>query len=236
MNTATATVAAPTLLPRKRLLDLLAHAPLFRGLSPEEIARIAAGTRERHVERGETVFQRGDPCTGFFLVATGQVKLFLTGPDGNEKVVEIIGPGHSFGEAVLFMEKPYLVNATALGDGLLLHVSRDALFGELDRDPGLARRMLAGLSMRLHMLVHDLESMSLHSAKHRIIGYLLRLEGEGGGAVVTLPAQKALVASRLNVTPEYFSRILHELADRGLIRIEGRDIHLLDPDGLGRYA
>ena len=218
--------------PRRRVHDLLAHAPLFRGLSPEELDRIASGTREVRVEKGEVLFRRGDPCAGFHVVAVGQVKLSLGTPEGGEKVVEILGPGMSFGEAVLFMERPYLVTATALADGLLLYVSREALFRELDRDPGLARRMLAGLSMRLHMLMKDMEAMTLHSATQRVIGYLTRLDDEAGDGRVTLPAQKNLVASRLNLTPEYFSRILHELSEEGLIRVDGRSIEILDPGAL----
>ena len=218
---------------RRRVPDLLSHAPLFRGLSPEELERIASGTREVRVAKGEALFQRGDPCVGFHVVAVGQVKLSLVTPEGGEKVVEILGPGMSFGEAVMFMEKPYLVSATALTDGLLLHVSREAVFRELDRDPRLARRMLAGLSMRLHMLVKDVEAMTLRSATQRVIGYLTRLDDEGvGQGRVTLPAQKNLVASRLNLTPEYFSRILHELSTEGLIRVEGRDIEILAPERL----
>ena len=218
--------------PRRRLLDLLTHAPIFRGLSPEELQRIAGGTREVRVARGDVLFRRGETCDGFYLVSVGQVKLALVTPDGAEKVVEILGAGRSFGEAVLFMERPYVVTATAIADGLVLHVGRDTIFRELDRDPRLARRMLAGLAMRLHTLVKDVEAMTLHSATQRVIGYLTRLDDEGGEGRVTLPAQKNLVASRLNLTPEYFSRILHDLSAEGLIRVEGREIEILDPEGL----
>jgi CRP-like cAMP-binding protein len=218
--------------PRRRLLDLLTHAPIFRGLSPEELQRIATGTREVRVARGDVLFRRGETCDGFYLVSVGQVKLALVTPDGAEKVVEILGPGRSFGEAVLFMERPYVVTATAIADGLVLHVGRETIFRELDRDPRLARRMLAGLAMRLHTLVKDVEAMTLHSATQRVIGYLTRLDDEGGEGRVTLPAQKNLVASRLNLTPEYFSRILHDLSAEGLIRVEGREIEILDPEGL----
>ena len=218
--------------PRRRVNDLLAHMPLFRGLSPEELERIASGTRDVRVEKGEVLFRRGDECHGFHIVAVGQVKLSLGTPEGGEKVVEILGPGMSFGEAVMFMERPYLVTATALADGVLLHVARETVFRELDRDPRLARRMLAGLSMRLHMLVKDLEAMTLHSATQRVIGYLTRLEDDGGNGRVELPAQKNLVASRLNLTPEYFSRILHDLSEERLIRVDGRHIEILDPQGL----
>lgn len=220
----------------RRVMELLGHAPIFRGLSPDEIGRIAAGTTQIHAERGNILFQRGDPCVGFHLVAVGQVKLAVGTAAGAEKVIEILGPGRTFGEAVMFTGNPYLVTATALSDSLLLHVGRDALFAELERDPKLARRMLAGLSMRLHMMVKDVEAMTLHSAAQRVIGYLARLEDEGTAGQVTLPAQKSLIASRLNLTPEYFSRILHDLASEGLIRIDGRDIAILDSPGLRAFG
>ena len=70
----------------------------------------------------------------------------------------------------------------------------------------------------------------------RVIGYLARLEDEGTAGRVTLPAQKSLIASRLNLTPEYFSRILHDLASEGLIRIDGRDIAILDSPGLRAFG
>ncbi|APV52048.1 Crp/Fnr family transcriptional regulator [Betaproteobacteria bacterium GR16-43] len=216
-------------------VDLLSHAPIFRGLSRPELERIAAGTTEVRAERGHQLFQCGDPCTGFHIVVYGLVKLAVGTASGAEKVVEIVGPGLSFGEAVMFMEKPYIVSATTLADSLLLVVGRDALFRALDDDPALARRMLANLSFRLHMMVKDVEALTLHSATQRVIGYLARLEDEGGGRV-TLPAQKSLVASRLNLTPEYFSRILHELAGGGLVRIEGRTIEILDAERLQAYG
>jgi len=219
-----------------RIPELLSHAPIFRGLPQEDLAAIAAGTREVRAARGEAIFHRGDPCEGFHIVAVGRVKLALVSPGGDEKVVEIIGPGMSFGEALMFMGRPYIVDATALADCLLLHVSRETLFAQIDRDPALARRMLAGLSMRMHMLMKDVEAFSLHSATQRVIGYLARLEDDGANGRVTLPAQKALVASRLNLTPEYFSRILHELAERRLIRVEGRDIEILDAEGLRAFG
>jgi CRP/FNR family transcriptional regulator, dissimilatory nitrate respiration regulator len=220
----------------KRRVELLMHAPIFRGLPAGDLVRIAQGTTEIRAERGRLLFQKGDPCVGFHIVAYGQVKLSVGTPDGAEKVVEILGPGASFGEAIMFTEKDYFLSASALADSLLLHVGRDTLFAELESDPRLARRMLAGISWRMHMLVKDVEALTLHSAMQRVIGYLARLEDEGGNARVTLPAQKSTVASRLNLTPEYFSRILHELAGEGLLKIEGRDIQILEPGRLRAFG
>ena len=220
----------------ERLIGMLRHAPLFRDLSREEIACIAVGTTEVHAERGRILFRRGDPCNGFHLVVYGQVKLVVGSASGDERVVDIIGPGMSFGEALMFTDRPYVVSAATLADSLLLYVGKRHLDEELDRHPRLARGMLAGLSRRLHMLVRDVEALTLHSAMQRVIGYLAVLEESGTPGRVTLPAQKSLVASRLNLTAEYFSRILHELANAGLIRIDGRDIEILDAARLRTFG
>jgi CRP-like cAMP-binding protein len=218
-------------------LELLRHAPIFRDVAPADLERIADGTTEIRAERGRILFQRGDPCSGFHLVVYGQVKLSVGTASGIEKVVEIIGPAMTFGEALMFTDRPYVVSASTLADSLLLHVGKKTLFDELERDPRPARRMLAGLSWRLHMLVKDVEALTLLSATQLVIGYLARLEEEGGGdSRLTLPASKALLASRLNLAPEYFSRILHDLARAGLLRIDGRDVEILDAEGLRNYG
>lgn len=209
---------------------LLTHVPLFNGLAAEEIARIARSTRESHASKGDILFHKGDPCNGFHLLVYGQVKLAFTSSQGTEKVVEILTQGQSFSEALMFLEKPYIVFAQALTDSLLLHVSKAAVFEELQRDHNLCRKMLAGMAMRLHELMSDVESYSLHSGKQRIIGYLLReLPDEdlkGTNVAITLPTNKGVIASRLNLTQEHFSRILHELTELGLIVVEGRKIHI----------
>ena len=209
---------------------LLAHVPLFNGLENEEIARIARGTREINVIRGDMLFHKGDASNGFHLIVYGQIKLAFTSAQGAEKVVDIIGQGQTFGEAVMFMDKPYMVFAQALSDSLLLHISKSVILDELERDPKLGRKMIASLSMRLHHLITDVESYSLHSGRQRIIGYLLRdnMESDAQSLTVTLPTSKGVIASRLNLTQEHFSRILHELSDSGLIIVEGRTIRIPD--------
>jgi CRP-like cAMP-binding protein len=230
-------VPLPAATPATRTLDLLSQVPMFRGLPRDDLARIAAGTTQVHADRGEILFQRGDPCAGFHYIAYGQVKLALTTPAGAEKVIGIFGPGRTFGEALMFTENVYPVTATALADALLLHVRSQVLFAEIERDPMLPRRLLAALSVRLHTMVKDVEAMTLHSASQRVIGYLARLEDEGGEkGAATLPAQKSLVASALNLTPEYFSRILHDLAAEGMVRVDGRRIEILDSARLRAYG
>ncbi|MGE5384805.1 MAG: Crp/Fnr family transcriptional regulator [Betaproteobacteria bacterium] len=218
---------------------LLSRVPLFSGLTPEELARFARGSREMSAAKGDILFHRGDACTGFHLIVTGQVKIAFTSAQGSEKVIEILGPGQTFGEAIMFMDKPYMVFAQTLADSHLVHLSKSTVYQELERHPIFARKMIASLSVRLHHLVSDVESYSLHSGRQRIIGYLLRdlpdtADGAGELAVI-LPTSKGTIASRLNLTQEHFSRILHDLADEGLIRVERRTIHIPDIKRLIAY-
>lgn len=216
--------------------DILANLPLFRQLGPGDIAHLAQGCRELRPRKGEIVFQKGDPSHGFYVVAHGQIKLAFPSAQGAEKVVEIIGAGGSFGEAVMFMEKPYPLFAQTLADSLLLHISKQALFDAIAHDSVFARKMLAGLSIRLHGLIQDVEAYSSLSGAQRLVGYLLQHESGAHGALeLDLPASKQVIASRLNLTPETFSRILHHLTDAGLIRVEGRRISIPDVDALRRY-
>ncbi len=228
--------------------------PLFQEMAPEELQRLATGCRLRRLGRGDHLFRVGEACEEFHVTVTGQIKLFAISPAGQEKVIELIGPGSTFAEALMFTDRPYIVNAQALADSLVLSVGKAAVVTEIDRDSRFAMRMLAGISRRLHGLVRDVQAYSLHNGVQRVIGYLLRdlpesmigLElgsrmpcedraGSAGEITVSLPVSKATIASRLSLTPEYFSRVLHELAAEGLIEIDKRDVRIPDPRALARY-
>ena len=240
----------------------LANLPLFQETTAQELQRLAAGCRLRRFGRGEAIFRVGMPCEEFHVTVMGQVKLFAISPAGQEKVIEIAGPGITFAEALMFTERPYIINAQALSDTLLLSVGKDAVVDEIERDPRFALRLLGGISRRLHGLVHDVQAYSLHSGMQRVIGYLLSslpeesartlptLEayaGQGSAPAsaaahtaialkVSLPVSKATIASLLSITPEYFSRVLRDLETEGLIHIDKRDILIPDAMRLANYT
>lgn len=225
----------------------LAALPLFQEMTPAELQRLATGCRLRRYARGDTIFHVGMPCEEFHVTVTGQVKLFAISPAGQEKVIEIAGPGISFAEALMFTGRPYIINAQALADALVLSVGKAAVVREIEDDPRFAMQMLAGISRRLHGLVHDVQAYSLHSGMQRVIGYLLHSLSEDDASPplkakdavalnVSLPVSKATIASRLSITPEYFSRVLHELEVAGLIRIDKRDIHIPNPARLASHT
>ncbi|WP_454457129.1 Crp/Fnr family transcriptional regulator [Thauera phenylacetica] len=215
--------------------SLLRRIPLFSELSEADIQLVARYTRERQVARGEVLFQRGDLPHGFYFVVSGQVKLAFSSSQGTEKVVEIIGPMQSFGEAVMFMNHPYPVFAEALSETVLVHVGQAVVSELIDQDSTFARKLLAGMAIRLHGLIQDVETYSLRSSTQRVIGYLLQVADNDAPCEIALPTSKQVIASRLNLTPETLSRIFHDLSNAGLITVQGKRVSLHDPVRLSRY-
>ncbi len=216
-------------------IALLATIPLFSELPREDLARVGRYTRERRVGRNEMLFQRGDQPHGFYFVVSGQVKLAVSSAQGSEKVIEIIGPRQSFGEAVMFMNCPYPVFAEALCETNLLHIGQAVVTELIAQDPSFTNKLLAGMAIRLHTLVQDVETYSLHSSVQRVIGYLLQLADADSQGPIELPTSKQVIASRLNLTPETLSRVFNELIGAGLISVQGRYIALHDPARMARY-
>ena len=215
-----------------RTETFLARLPLFEGLTTEELARLGAATVRRSLRRGEVLFREGEPSTGLYALVYGSIQLASRAG----RVIDIVGPGRSFGEPVMFMEKPWIVTASALADSLVLHVSRQAIFDELEHSPAFARRVIGAVSERAEGLVRQLDARAAGPAAQRVVSWVLRQPPAHGGkqATVTLPGAKRALASQLNLSAEHFSRVLHQLAQRGLIEVQGRRLHIPDLERLRR--
>lgn len=215
---------------RPPLSEALSRQALFNGLSADELALLARGSREIRLQRGEILFQKGDVSEGMHLLVMGQVKLFLPSPQGSEKVVQMIKPGNTFGEALAFLDKPYPITAQAIQDSILVLVDKHPLLNALAGNPLLSRKMLANLSMRLHELLEDMETCTLRTSTQRVICFLNQMAPaeRPNEYELTLPSSKQTVASQLNLAPETFSRVLGHLAGAGLIQVNGRSIRVLD--------
>ncbi|MDE2598002.1 MAG: Crp/Fnr family transcriptional regulator [Rhodocyclaceae bacterium] len=209
---------------------LLAHQPLFRSLDAAQLAVMTAAAQKISIEKNDFVFHRGDPCNGLHVVAVGHIKLAVPAANGQQKVIDFFGPGDAFGEAFMFLDKPYMVEAQALDDSLLIWIDKQDIYNAIDRDPSFARRMLAGLSLRLHTLVKDIETVNLQNATQRVVAYLLSQPREADET--RFPFNKGLIASKLGLTPETLSRLLHQLAEAGLIEVSGKRVQIIDSAAL----
>ena len=209
---------------------LLARLPLFQALDKATLARLAAVTTRHAFKHGEPVFRRGERLAGMYVVVYGQVQLLGATPRGGTRMTGIAGAGQSLGEPMMFLDRPAVVSAEAVGDTLLLQVPKPAIFDELERDPRLAHGMIVGLSRRVEGLVRELELQALGNGTERFIAWLLRhCDDPGVPFTMTLPTTKRAIASHLNLTPEHFSRILQDLQQAGLLQVSGRTLAVPSP-------
>jgi CRP-like cAMP-binding protein len=172
-------------------------------------------------------------------VVFGQIKLSLYTPRGDEKVVDLLGRGQTFGESAMFVGRPYRITAEALVDSKLLHLSKETVLAELQREPLFAKSVIERLSRRLNSLIEDVEGYTLRSGTQRVVHYLLRQLPQPDTTeemAITFPVRKGVIASKLNLTQEHFSRILHELIASGMIEVQGRVVRVLDGAGLRSRA
>ena len=206
------------------LAGIRAH-HLFAGLSPQQLQRLFGCAHIDDVESGQILFDRGQPAKHFCIVLEGQVNLVLYSKAGEEKIVDILGPGQSFAEAVMFMSGPvYPVSAVAAGRSRIARFSSAEYLAMLRESPETCLRMLGHLSQRLHMRIREIEYLTLESATHRLVRLLeSRLPpGSDGPNELQLQESRQEIASRLSMKPETLSRILRHLSDVGAIEVEGR--------------
>lgn len=218
------------------LQGVIANMPMFRQLSTQHLAELARQARTQHVRRGAVVCRRGENLNCFFGVAYGLLKLSLRINGGEEKVLRLVGAGETFGEALIFKERPNPLDAVALADTMLVIYPARAVNAMIDSDPNFARSILASLSERMHNYVAEVEASALMSARQRLAAFLESLCRDGSASRIRLPASKTVVAARLGVTKETFSRLLREFAQAGLITVDKRDIGLLDRRRLAAEA
>lgn len=217
------------------LAGLLGNLALFRNISPFELDVLQKETVKLDIERGLSLFQKGDHSDGIYILIYGLIKLGIPSPCGNDKMLELIRPGQSFGEAMMFLGEPYPFYAEALEHSLLLRLPKNTLFRLIEQSPVIARQMMVGLSYRMHGFIRDVERHSLQNATQRVIDYLLQIAERQGSVDIQLELKKNLVASLLNLSPETLSRVLHQLINEDLIQVSGSHIHITCSQTLKAY-
>ncbi len=199
---------------------------LFKRLTREQLERVAALAERMHLKEGAHLFEQDDEATRFYLVLEGQIKLFRLSPDGNEKVIEIFTAGQTFGEALMFLEHPhYPVCASALSDTELIALNSKDFISMLKESVESCFLLLGDMSQRLHRLIREIDVLSLQNGTRRVASYLLDLAGTEQDRF-DLDIPKGVMASRLSLKPETFSRIIRDLHDRGILTVTRRNIEI----------
>lgn len=218
------------------MFDELRSCYLFADLSEAQFQRIAKHTVRVRLKEGDALFEQGDPAKRFYLVLSGQIKLYRLSPAGNEKVIDIVTPGSTFAEALMFLERPhYPVGAQALQPSEVVSIDAADFADMLRGSVETCFVMLGAMSQRLRGLLREIDELSLHSATCRVAAYLAK-HAPAQSDSFELPVAKQIVASRLSVKPETFSRIIKNLTDDGIISVRGSRVTILDRGALDEAA
>jgi CRP-like cAMP-binding protein len=216
--------------------DIVDRTPIFRSMGRPLSRHIINTSASRSYERNEQIFQQGDPAACFFLVLEGWVKLHRVLPNGDDVVVALCSPGETFAEAVMFLGGRYPVSAEAVSPARLLRVNGTVLRQLILENPEIAFGMLASSSVHLRNLIGQIEQLKRQSAPKRIASFLLSLAKASSGSVqITLPCEKSLIASRLGMTPESFSRALRRLSGLG-VAVQREQIDIEDVGRIAAYV
>jgi CRP-like cAMP-binding protein len=212
---------------------------LFAGFDDEQMAKVKHSMRVLQLAEGERLFDHGVHADRFFLVRSGQIKLFRLSLDGVEKVIEIVHAGQTFAEAVMFMERQnYPVSAEAIAAAEIYSFENRSFVQLLRESTDTCFRLIADMSMRLHMRLNEIDHLTLQNATYRMINYLSQQipEGSTTNIAIELNAPKSIIASRLSIQPETFSRILSNLHKEGVISVHGKQVEIHDVRKLREYG
>ena len=217
-------------------LAILQRVPLFTGLDPTELQQLLADSAVQNVPRGTLIFLQGERADRFFVVFDGWVKLFRDTLDGHESVIAVFSRAETFAEAAVFQEGVYPVSASAAEDARLLSIPSQPFINRMRENTDLALRMMSSMSMHLRGLVRHIEQLTARSSTERLAGFLRTLCGRNeGAATIRLPLDKALIAARLGMQPETFSRSMARLKKLG-VESDGDRVHIPEVGLLQEYC
>ena len=212
------------------VVTALRAVPALQALPQAVMTRLAAAAVRLELHRGERLFDTDAHCAGLYVVAAGRIMSSVGTTAAGHKVIRLAEAGDVIGLSATLLGLATFASAEALVDSSVVLLTSETLLERAARDVSLALALARIAARQARNLAIELESVSLQSGRERVVNYLLANATTGAAATPTvlLPAKKSIIASRLSVTPEYFSRTLHELISLGAIAVNGRQIVILD--------
>jgi CRP/FNR family transcriptional regulator, dissimilatory nitrate respiration regulator len=214
------------------IINSLRGCRLFAGLAPSDLEQIATIAVVKPLDKGQYLFREGEPSQGFWIVQRGAINVHRVNAVGKEQIIHIFRSGESFAEATLATEAGYPADARALEPSQVLLVQKAGFVALLRRQPELALRMLAAMSVHLRTLVSQLEDLTLKDVETRLANWLVRRcpkPDDERPARIQLAMTKRVLAAELGTVSETFSRTLAKLRDQKLLSVKGRTITVLSP-------
>lgn len=216
-------------------------APLFSALDAEAATALRSSMIDMSVPRGTVVFAEGEAGDRMYVIVDGKVKLGHASADGRESLLAVLGPGEMFGELSLFDPGPRTATATALTDARVLGLGHESLRPWLAGRPEVAEALLAALAQRLRRTNEALGDLVFADVPGRVAKALLDLSEKFGqpsaeGLVVHHDLTQEELAQLVGASRETVNKALADFTHRGWIRVDQREVTIIDGERLGRRA
>lgn len=221
-----------------RIPETLGRLAYFEGWPAASLANLAAGAKIIPLPKHGSLTRKNERLESLHVVVSGLIRLYIPLPNNMERVIALVGPGESLGEACLVLEETCPYDAVAGKDSHVLVIDGLVFKRELDRHIDLTRQVLQRVSRRFLETLRDTEICAQRSSVSRVAGYLLqyRPSQEDEGFTFHLPARKQDVAAKLGLSQETFSRVLGFLDKQGVIQVSAGMIRVEDVSRLSRIT
>lgn len=219
----------------------LRQTPIFSPLSEEELDSIIPQVVKRRLKKNTVIFHENDPASAFYLVKSGRVKIYKTGPEGREQVLSILGDGQIFGDVPAFDGGPYPASAATMTDSEIYLIRSEDFQALVRRHPEVALKIIRVLGQRLRQSMELVRDLSFKQVPHRLAGLLVKLAGEYGaqseaGLLIELPLSRQELADIVGTSRETITRELKKMEREGLVLIDRRRLTITDPERLRVWA
>ncbi len=219
----------------KQIKDII----LFQGISPEKIKELASQSVYKKFKPGEMVIGEADPIRSFYVVISGQLKLYRSSVEGKEQTLQLLGPGDPFGLCTAFATDSFPASAMAIEESAVLLIPGTVMEATARQEPALLFNIIQILSQRLKDSMTLIESLALKEIPERLASFLRHESAKNKtdkNDIVKLTISQRELAKILDATPEALSRAIRKMANEGIISASGREISILDSKALDELA
>ena len=205
--------------------EIISKIAPFSSLEKRYMDRIIKCSLEKTYSRGEAVFTQGEECDGFYIVKSGEVKVYKLSPEGREQVLGMFKEGDFFGIVPLFDGGPYPANAEVCVDSVLIKIGKAPFLEIIKENPMISLNILPKISKRTREFTSAVENLSLKDVKDRLFSFILDEIGKRGtkdkdGMIIDLGMTHEEIAARLGTVREVITRSLSRLQKEGRLKID----------------
>ena len=206
----------------------LRDSTLFSGLSIEFFRHICFAANKQHVRKGQVLFQQGEEADRIYVIKEGRFKLLRLNEEGNESILQIMGPSEMLGETALFRPGAIqLATAISLEEAKVCSIDRCTFEKVIKNQPDMAWEIIKNLGNRLYDTWEQVSESNRQSTQEKVLSLMMRLAREhgesfSGGTRITIPLTQQEIAALVGASRVMVSQSIKELTDKNYLCREKR--------------